>query len=208
MLARKPRDKPDDRYVTGTRDRTSKIRSVDVLRQKHLENVAMNVPCSDSCHLPDCTNNFDSHVADVRPSTFIPGEKGLFAARDVPPGTFVASFGVMKEVSSASEGPLGYYIPGRVTGFSQTRRLAPKHRYRKNSSHKAHACNHTCALESVNVEYVVNWEDETDQPQAWIKTSGFVREGEEFFANYGPQFELESCFCHVHEGEYVCASVV
>ena len=172
------------------------------MRQTHLENVAMNIPCF-GCPLPDCTNGFDSQVADVRPSTFILGQKGLFPARDVSPGVFVASFGALKEVSTAAEGPLGYYIPARVTGHAQTRRLAPKHRYRKNSSHKAHACNHTCAKDSVNVEYVVTWEDETQQPQAWIRALSFVSAGEEFFANYGPDFGLESCFCHIHEGENV-----
>ena len=151
-------------------------------------------------------------MADLCPSTFIPGENGLFAARDVSPGVFVASFGAVKEVSNATEGPPGYYIKNQSITYwasyldfhnSQTRRLAPKHRYRKNSSHKAHACNHTCAKDSVNVEYVVTWEDETQQPQAWIRALSFVSAGEEFFANYGPDFGLESCFCHMHEGEKV-----
>ena len=57
--------------------------------------------------------------------------------------------------------------------------------------------------EEEHVEYVVMWEDETQQPQAWIRALSFVSAGEEFFANYGPDFGLESCFCHMHEGEKV-----
>ena len=86
--------------------------------------------------------------------------------------------------------------------------VARKHRYRKNSSHKAHACNHTCAKDSLNIEYVVMWEDEIQQPQAWIRALSFVSAGEEFFTNYGPDFGLESRFCHMHEGEKVSGGVV
>ena len=172
---------------------------------QHFENVDMEVPCF-NCAVPGYANGLDSAVADVRPSTFIPGENGLLATRDVRAGTFVASFGSMKEVSKGARGRLGYSIPCRQVGSSHTRCLAPVKGYRNNGPHKAHACNHTCKYDAVNAEYKVVWED-GQKPEVYVKTSRDVLSGEEFFVDYGPDFALGACYCHIHGGQQVSAGL-
>ena len=84
----------------------------------------------------------------MRPSRLLRGEDGLFAARDVEEGEWIASFGPMRRVTAEDGDALDYSILIRETGSRTLVYLTPIGRVR--DQYRAHAMNHTCSAEDSN----------------------------------------------------------
>ena len=65
----------------------------------------------DSCNSSACKNRLQSNAAVVRPSRLLEGEDGLFAARDVKQGEWIAYFGPMRLVTADDGDAIDYSIP-------------------------------------------------------------------------------------------------
>jgi len=61
----------------------------------------------------DCSNKLQTSAAEARPSELLPGEDGLFAARHIKRGEWIASFGVLARLDGGVGGRAkrGYIIP-------------------------------------------------------------------------------------------------
>jgi len=73
-------------------------------QRDHHTTVSMHVPCSDQCLIPECANKLQIDWVEIRRSTLIQGECGLFATRDIPKGTYIASFGPLEQAGSDKSG--------------------------------------------------------------------------------------------------------
>ena len=73
-------------------------------QRDHHATVSMHVPCSDQCLIPECANKLQIDWVEIRRSALIPGECGLFATRDIPKGTYIASFGPLEQAGSDKSG--------------------------------------------------------------------------------------------------------
>jgi hypothetical protein len=75
------------------------------------ENVGLDVPCHE-CNCLDCSNKLQTSVAEVNVSKLLRGENGLFAARHIKQGEWIASFGTHGATSEAGrQGRAGVQHP-------------------------------------------------------------------------------------------------
>ena len=87
----------------------------------------------------DCSNKLQTSAAEVRPSELLPGEDGLFAARHIKRGEWIASFGALARLDGGVGGRAkwGYIIPITETGSRRLVYVTPIDGV--GARHKSHA---------------------------------------------------------------------
>ena len=165
----------------------------------HSENVALALPCN-NCDRMDCSNKLQTSAAEARPSELLPGEDGLFAARHIKRGEWIASFGVLARLDGGVGGRAkrGYIIPITETGSRRLVYVTPIDGV--GPRHKAHAMNHTCSEEHRNAELTHTGEIGLDA-QVLVRACKDITANQEIFTSYGRKdqigfFDRISCRCH------------
>ena len=169
------------------------------LQECHSENVALDLPCLD-CDQMDCSNKLQTCAAEVRPSKLLIGEDGLFAARHIKRGEWIASFGALQRVDGGLRGrsKRGYSIPITETGSRRLVYVTPIDGV--GARHKAHAMNHTCSEEHRNAELIHTGEIGLDA-QVLVRACKDITADQEIFTSYGRKdqirfFDWIPCRCH------------
>lgn len=105
-----------------------------------------------NCDRMDCSNKLQTSAAEVRLSELLPGEDGLFAARHIKRGEWIASFGVLARLDGGVGGRAkrGYIIPITETGSRRLVYVTPIDGV--GARYKAYTMNHTCSEEHRNAE--------------------------------------------------------
>lgn len=158
----------------------------------------MAVPCHWQCECSPCENKLQFGAAEVRPSGLLADENGLFAARDIKQGEWIATFGPVRRVGAAGGGNMEYSFPITETGSRALVYVTPIHRV--GDIFRAHAMNHTCSTEHSNALITHNGEVGT-KAQVLVRARTPIGAGLEIFANYGPKDEIrffDNCPCRCH----------
>ena len=154
-----------------------------------------------------CGNMFQPDFCRVAPSTLLPAQNGLYATRDIPPGVWIASFGKCKTVAGPHvQTEYGYTFPCRGTevGGSCVQWVTPVAILQKDEL--AHAINHTCDEDKVDVELVNTSGDfeyneekgkwiEIEPIIVYVRSKRHVPSGNEIFGTYA-MHESVQCVCH------------
>ena len=165
----------------------------------HNENVATDVPCQ-RCDCSTCDNRLQTDAAAVAPSKLLPDQQGLFAARDLEAGEWIASFGPMRRVTAADRDSVPYTIPIRETGSNTVVHVTPMGKV--SHAHRAHAMNHTCSDTDSNAVITHTGDVSSTTHTVYVRAYKAIDEGQEIFACYGPKqeigfFDNDECRCHV-----------
>lgn len=158
----------------------------------------MDVPCDWQCKCSTCENKLQIGAAEVRPSEMLDGENGLFAARDIKQGEWIATFGPVRRVGAGGGGKMEYSFPIRETGSRFLVHVTPIRGLC--DMNRAHAMNHTCSAEHSNALITHTGELGT-KAQVLVRAQKPITAGLEIFANYGPKdkirfFDNGPCRCH------------
>jgi len=119
----------------------------------HDENVDMELPCSSDCDVAGCENKLQLHLVQVEETIMLAGQLGLFATEDIKAGTFVASFGRVRQVKKGGRPEAGYSMAIRETGSGRVVYVTPCVQ-KVGPYNYAHFINHTCSENHVNVEFI------------------------------------------------------
>ena len=155
-----------------------------------------------------------SDAITVRPVDWIhdsgKAEQGLFCmASHVPVGSWVASFGAMRE-SVSLRNAIGYCVEVQVMApqrWGPTKKLVAPCAGWERAGHKAPFINHSCCEEHVNCEYVSTDEDEKGVCSVNVRTIRDIQSrgqdgGVELLVHFGLKFvsmlpngRCECCAC-------------
>jgi len=165
----------------------------------HDENVDMELPCSSDCDVAGCENKLQLHLVQVEETIMLAGQLGLFATEDIKAGTFVASFGRVRQVKKGGRPEAGYSMAIRETGSGRVVYVTPCVQ-KVGPYNYAHFINHTCSENHVNVEFIHTGEI-GENVSVLARTSKVVKANQELFACYGPKnsirfFDHHPCLCH------------
>lgn len=186
----------------------------------HCNNLAESIPCTTTtCEFgiagQSCTNMMvSSDAITVRPVDWIhdsgKAEQGLFCmASHVPVGSWVASFGAMRE-SVSLRNAIGYCVEVQVMApqrWGPTKKLVAPCAGWERAGHKAPFINHSCCEEHVNCEYVSTDEDEKGVCSVNVRTIRDIQSrgqdgGVELLVHFGLKFvsmlptgRCECCAC-------------
>jgi len=165
----------------------------------HDENVDMELPCYSDCDVAGCKNKLQLHLVQVEETFMLAGQLGLFATEDIKAGTFVASFGRVRQVKTGGRPEAGYSVAIRETGSGRVVYVTPCVQ-KVGPYNYAHFINHTCSENHVNVEFIHTGEI-GENLLVLARTSKDVKANQELFACYGPKdsirfFDHHPCLCH------------
>ena len=194
--------------------RANRLPPSETTTQHCATNVACCQPCSlrreDGAEIQKCCpNQFQPEYATVKPSQLVPGEHGLFAEKDIPAGTWVTAFGEVQkcprdEVHSTVTrgwwclGPLSK--SSRLQGGGEYVKYKPPRNLATERVCHAHAVNHVCKADKVNLEMVScsGPGAEGREDTVWVagRTTTLVPAGTELVWQYTdnkPPFQCKCC---------------
>ena len=178
--------------ASGTPERNRRTEG----HRSHEHNISMLVPCPEDCLIEGCTNKLK--IDCVRARSMVLGQQGLFAVRDLPAGTFLASYGPVVPVAAHTrprETKLGYKFKYTPTGRGSAMWVTPRHG--SGTKHKAHAINHECSEMHANAR-IVHSGATVKNIQMLVQSKIDIRENDEIFVRYG---EVGT---GIHEYDMVC----
>ena len=126
------------------------------------------------------------------------GENGLFAARNIKQGEWIATFGAVRRVGVRGGGKMEYSFPIRETGSTALVYVTPIRGVC--DLFRAHAMNHTCSAEHSNALITHTGELGT-KAQVLVRARKPIGAEVEIFANYGLVDKIrffDNCRCRCH----------
>ena len=156
----------------------------------HARCLEQQIPCTD-CDVPGCSNGLALSSVEAKASPWLLGQQGLYAARDIQKGEFIASFGTLLHSGRAGSNTI------EVTGPRGKTYLCWK---RADTHCLGQVANATCCKVHKNATIVYNGKL-GQQARVWLQASHDVKYGVEILVSYGSQFfQGMHCVCCACDG--------